>query len=175
MSVERTGHRQFNGGRSASTKAPLDGAETEVPMSGLAALLAGHNPPDVYQWHSAAPVADVRHAVEKAGWSFAYLDGWTVEDQESFMKSAAACLQTTDAGQDVEALAACLQAIEADGQGMVLLWDGWSPLARKDEGAFNRALEAFRKRASSEDGGKLAVILRGEGPPLELDELPIKR
>ncbi len=57
---------------------------------------------------------------------------------------------------------------------MVLLWDGWSPLARKDEAAFNRALEAFRKRASSEDGGKLAVILRGDGPSLELDELPIK-
>ena len=39
-------------------------------MSGLAALLAGHNPPDIYQWHNAAHVPDVEHAVEHAGWKF---------------------------------------------------------------------------------------------------------
>ena len=44
--------------------------DEETSMSGLAALLAGHNPPDVYQWHSAAHVPDVQHAVEHAGWSF---------------------------------------------------------------------------------------------------------
>jgi hypothetical protein len=142
-------------------------------MSGLAALLAGHTPPDVYQWHNAVPASDVQHAVEHAGWTFSYLDGWTVEDQESFLKSAAACLDTTIDG-DVGALAGCLDQVESGGEGKVLLWDGWSPLARHDEDTFRRALEAFRRRAGSEDRGKFAVILRGEGPDLELEELPIK-
>jgi hypothetical protein len=61
-------------------------------MSGLAALLAGHNPPGLYQWRSAAPVADVRHAVEHAGWGFRHLDGWVLEDKESFLEAAATAL-----------------------------------------------------------------------------------
>ena len=61
-------------------------------MSGLAALLAGHNPPDIYQWHSAAHVPDVQHAVEHAGWKFAYLDGWTIEDKATFLKATAGVL-----------------------------------------------------------------------------------
>jgi hypothetical protein len=153
---------------------PVVGAETEVPMSGLAALLAGHTPTDVYQWHSAASVGDVQHAVEKAGWRFAYLDGWTVEDQESFMKSAAACLDASDSGADIDGLASCLDAVDVGQQGMVLLWDGWSPLARKDEAAFQRVLEVLRKRAASGER-RLAVVLRGEGPDLDLEELPIKQ
>ena len=60
-------------------------------MSGLAALLAGHTTPDVYTWHNAARVDDVAHAVEKADWRFAYLDGWTIEDKETFLKAAEAC------------------------------------------------------------------------------------
>ena len=70
-------------------------------MSGLAALLAGHNPPDLYQWHSAAHVPDVQHAVEPARWEFVYLDGWTIEDKESFLKAAA---HAFDADDDREAL-----------------------------------------------------------------------
>ncbi len=64
-------------------------------MSGLAALVAGHTPPGVYRWHSAASVADVEHAVEHAGWSFCHLDGWAVEDKESFLKATAASLDVT--------------------------------------------------------------------------------
>lgn len=143
-------------------------------MSGLAALLAGHTPPSVYQWHNAAPAADVQHAVEHAGWSFAYLDGWTMEDQESFLKSAAACLDASLEGEDVGALADCLDQVDVGDHGLVLLWDGWSPLARHDEATFARALEAFRGRAEAAERGKLAVILRGEGPELDLEELPIK-
>jgi hypothetical protein len=143
-------------------------------MSGLAALLAGHTPPDVYQWRSAAAVPDVQHAVEKAGWTFRYLDGWTIEDQESFLKSAASCLDSSDSGNDITALAECLDKVQVGNHGMVMLWDGWSPLARKDEQCFERALEAYRKRAASDQHGKLAVILRGEGPDLDVEELPIK-
>jgi len=142
-------------------------------MSGLAALLAEHNPPSVYQWHSAAPVPDVQHAVEHAGWSFRYLDGWTVEDRSSFLKAAGACLETADC-DSVDSLSSALADINVEGRGLVLLWDGWSPLARSDSGVFDEVIDALRRRAHSSGADKLAVILRGEGPDLDLPELPIK-
>ena len=143
-------------------------------MSGLAALLAEHNPPSVYQWHSAAPVPDVQHAVEHAGWSFRYLDGWTLEDRATFLKAVAGSLEI-DETDSVEALSAGLAEVPVEGRGMVLLWDGWSPLARSDADAFDDVLAACRRRAHDAGAGKLAVILRGEGPDLDLPELPIKR
>jgi hypothetical protein len=143
-------------------------------MSGLAALLAEHNPPSVYQWHSAASVPDVQHAVEHAGWTFRYLDGWTVEDRASFLKAASASLELADS-EDVETLSAGLGDLEVGGRGLVLLWDGWSPLARSDRESFDAVVDALRRRAHDSSASKMAVILRGEGPELDLPELPIKR
>ncbi len=142
-------------------------------MSGLAALLAGHTEPGVYQWHSAAPAGDVQHAVEKAGWTFRHLDCWTCEDRATFLKGLAAELGLPpERSDDLDGLDAALASLRADGAGTVLLWDGWSPLARHDEEAFGRVLAALGSRAGA--GDRFAVILRGEGPALELEELPIK-
>jgi hypothetical protein len=143
-------------------------------MSGLAALLAEHNPPSVYQWHSAASVPDVQHTVEHAGWRFRYLDGWTVEDRTSFLKAAGVALDLPDV-DSLEALASALGHLDCGDHGLILLWDGWSPLARKDRAAFDEALAMFRRRAHTSADGKLAVILRGEGPDLDVPELPIRR
>ncbi len=143
-------------------------------MSGLAALLAGHTPPGVYQWHNAAPAVDVQHAVEHAGWAFRYLDGWTVEDRATFLKTAASALDSADPGDSVSGLADCLQNVPCGDHGLVLLWDGWSPLARHDEETFHEVLSACRRRAETQDDGKLAVILRGDGPDLDVPELPHK-
>jgi hypothetical protein len=144
-------------------------------MSGLAALLAGHTPPSVYQWHNAAPAADVQHAVEHAGWSFRYLDGWTVEDRESFLKAAAASLEVPDsAAESIGSLGEALRGLDVGAQGLVLLWDGWSPLARHDAACFEEALGALGERSGSDGASRFAVILRGEGPELDLEELPIK-
>ena len=145
-------------------------------MSGLAALLAGHNPPDLYQWHSAAHVPDVEHAVEHAGWKFVYLDGWTIEDKTSFLKSVAAAFQLPDEqAANFDALSDCLGDVEArDANGVVLLWDGWSPFARHDDQAFKVALSVLGGRANADRGCKFAAILRGDGPPLDLPELPVK-
>lgn len=143
-------------------------------MSGLAALLAGHNPPDLYQWHSAAHVEQVEHAVEHAGWKFVYLDGWTIEDSQSFLKSTAVAFGFADAfGENFDALSDCLGDVSAgDGHGVVMLWDGWSPLARHDEQAFRVALSVLGGRAHADRGCKFASLLRGEGPPIDLPELP---
>ena len=136
-------------------------------MSGLAALLAGHTPPDLYQWHSAAQVEDVQHAVEHAGWSFRHLDGWTLEDRDAFTKALCAAVESPDADSLAD-----ISLEGGAGNGTVLLWDGWSPLARHDEACFDEALGILRRRTQGE--GAFAVILRGEGPPLDLEELPVK-
>jgi hypothetical protein len=143
-------------------------------MSGLAALLAGHTKPDVYRWHNAAHVEDVAHAVEKADWRFVYLDGWTVEDKESFLKAAGPALDLPDYdGESFDVLSDRLADVDAQGhEGIVLLWDGWSPLARADEQAFRVALSVMGGRVNADRGDKLAVLLRGEGPSVDVPELP---
>ncbi|CAN5158186.1 hypothetical protein BH18ACT9_BH18ACT9_21820 [soil metagenome] len=145
-------------------------------MSGLAALVAGHTPPEVYQWHSAAHVPDVEHAVEHAGWRFLHLDAWTIEDKQSFLKAAAATLDVADdLGESFDALSECLDDVSADGHnGVVMLWDGWSPLARHDEQSFEEALSVLRLRAAADRGRPFAVLLRGDGPHLDVPELPVK-
>ena len=142
-------------------------------MSGLAALLAGHTKPDLYRWHNAAHVEDVAHAVDHAGWRFAYLDGWTVEEKESFLKQVTAALDLAEGGDSFDALSDALEGVHADGrEGTVLLWDGWSPLARADEQAFHVALSVLGGRVNAERGDTFAVLLRGDGPPSDLPELP---
>lgn len=143
-------------------------------MSGLAALLAGHTPTDVYRWHSALPVADVQHAVEHAGWSFRHLDGWTVEDQDAFLKELGAALGLSQGPADLDEMAATVSGLTADGEGTVLLWEGWSPLARHDEGTFAAAVSTLTSRARDGEADRFAVVLRGEGPDLDLEELPHK-
>ncbi|HET7387942.1 MAG TPA: barstar family protein [Nocardioidaceae bacterium] len=144
-------------------------------MSGLAALLAEHNPPDLYQWHSAAHVPDIEHAVDHAGWRFVYVDGWTIEDEQSFLKAFSAAFALPDGSPSVDALGDRLGEVGCgDKQGVVVLWDGWSPFARHQQDAFARSLEVLRRRSGSRDGCAFAVLLRGEGPPLELPELPAR-
>jgi RNAse (barnase) inhibitor barstar len=146
-------------------------------MSGLAALLAGHNPPDIYKWHSAAHVQDVQHAVEHAGWKFAYVDGWTIEDKQAFLDATADALQFPDHfGKNFDALSDCLSDVDCgDKAGVVFMWDGWSPLARHDEQAFSTALKVLSGRARDGEQKRFAVVLRGEGPPLDdVPELPAK-
>lgn len=143
-------------------------------MSGLAALLAGHTKPDVFQWHNAANVDDVAHAVEKAGWRFVYLDGWMVEDKEGFLKALGAALDLPGYdGGSFDELEERLHGVDAGGhQGIVFLWDGWSPLARADEESFQKALSLLGGRTHDEGCDKCAVLLRGEGPAIEVPELP---
>lgn len=145
-------------------------------MSGLAALLAGHTPPDLYRWHSAAHVADIQHAVEHAGWTLCHLDGWTTEDRQSFMKGIIATLGLPESlGDDLDGLGTALQdaPLRTD-HGTVLLWDGWSPMARQDPETFERVRKILAERARDTSGPTLVVVLRGEGPDLDVDELPIK-
>ena len=74
-----------------------------------------------------------------------------------------------------DSMSDCLEDVHAgDTNGVVFLWDGWSPLARHYEQAFKVALSILGGRVNAERGGKFAAILRGEGPPIDLPELPHK-
>ena len=135
-------------------------------MSGLAAILAGHEPPGIHLWHGAFDVADVRHSVEHAGWGFGWVDGWTAADTKpGFLAAVAEALDFPDHyGQNFDALADCLHDIGSCKGGVVLLWDGWATLARADEKAFSIALSVLGSRVNDDRGVPFAVLLRGEGP-----------
>lgn len=135
-------------------------------MSGLAAILAGREQPGIYTWHGAFEVADVQHAVEHAGWGFGHVDGWTrATAKAEFLAAVGEALDFPDYyGQNFDALADCLHDIGGGVGGVVLLWDGWSTLARSDEKAFNVALSVLGSRVNADRGVPFSVLLRGEGP-----------
>ncbi|MBC2933511.1 barstar family protein [Nocardioides sp. zg-1228] len=137
-------------------------------MSGLAAVLAGREPPGIHRWHAAFEVEEVRHAVEHAGWGFGYVDGWTGADTKpAFLAAVGEALDFPDHyGQNFDALADCLHDIGEHRDGVVLLWDGWATLARTDERAFSVALSVLGSRVEADRGVPFVVLLRGEGPVL---------
>jgi hypothetical protein len=118
----------------------------------------------------------VEHAVQVAGWSFAHLDGWTLEDKDSLLKALVQALGLDDErGASFDALSDGLAEVDPrDSNGLVLVWDGWSPLCRHDEQAFHVALSVLGGRANADRGGRFAVLLRGEGPMIDVPELPAK-
>ncbi|WP_374456626.1 barstar family protein [Nocardioides sp.] len=137
-------------------------------MSGLAAVLAGHEGPGIHLWHGAFEVDDVRHTVEHAGWAFGHVDGWTAADSKSgFLAAVGEALDFPDYyGQNFDALADCLHDVGAHVSGVVLLWDGWGTLARADERAFSVALSVLGSRVNADRGAPFTVLLRGDGPPV---------
>ena len=135
-------------------------------MSGLAALLAGHQEPGIYRWHGAFDALDVRTTVEHAGWHFGHLDGWTGGGTKAeFLVAVGEALHLPEwYGENFDALADCLHDVGTGADGVLLLWDGWSTLARTDEKAFSIALSVLGSRVHADRGVPFAVLLRGEGP-----------
>ena len=133
-------------------------------MSGLAALLAGRTRPGIYTWHGGFDVADVRHTVEHAGWRFAHVDGLVDQSGPEFLRAVGEAFGFPESyGESFDALADHLGDV-GGGEGTVLLWDGWAPLARSEPRAFSVALSVLGGRVDAERGGPFAVLLRGEGP-----------
>jgi hypothetical protein len=133
-------------------------------MSGLAALLAGRSKPGIYTWHSGFEVADVRHTVEHAGWTFAYVDGLRAQTKQEFLAQIGEALNFPEwYGKNFDALADCLTDIDS-GNGTVVLWDGWAAFARAEPRAFSVALSVLGTRVNADRGGPFSVLLRGEGP-----------
>ena len=133
-------------------------------MSGLAALLAGRSKPGLYTWHGGFEVADVRHTVEHSGWTFAYVDGLQAQTKPEFLAQIGEALHFPEwYGQNFDALADCLTDVD-EGDGTVVLWDGWGAFARTEPRAFSVALSVLGTRVNADRGGPVSVLLRGEGP-----------
>jgi RNAse (barnase) inhibitor barstar len=121
----------------------------------------------VYHWTSAAGIDDVRHAVDQAQWRFVLLDTWGSEDKSAFM---AACHQAFELpdwfGRNFDALGDALSDVQPGGDllGVVVMWDGWGPLARSDRRVFDVAVDVFSARVDDERAGPFSVLLRGPGP-----------
>jgi RNAse (barnase) inhibitor barstar len=134
-------------------------------VSGLAAVLARKHDTGIFRWHAAFPHQEVGHAVEHAGWGFGHLDGLGSESKEEFLDRIAEALHFPDYfGRNLDALADCLADVGKDSEGVVLLWDGWGPFARRDPEAFAAVREVLAERATDERTGPFAVLLRGDGP-----------
>jgi RNAse (barnase) inhibitor barstar len=135
-------------------------------MSGLARLLAGHTPPGVYHWTSATGPPAVEHAAEHAGWRFVILDTWQVDDKDGFLDTCAGAFALPDGfGHNFDALGDALADVRSpDGPGVLVLWEGWAPLARAHRQVFDVALSVFADRVDSDRGGSFTVLLHGPGP-----------
>ncbi len=136
-------------------------------MSGLAGLLAGHQEPGIYRWQAAFDAADVRRTVEHAGARFGHVDGWTHTSKTETLDAFALALDLPEwFGRNLDALADCLRDLEDP---VVVLWDGWAPLAREDHDAFTGLLGVLAERAT--DPVPFSVLLRGDGPDLDIAAL----
>jgi hypothetical protein len=142
-------------------------------MSGLAAILAGHRKPGIYRWTSALDVAHIRRAVEHARWAFVSLDTWKIEDKKAFLAATKDAMGfADDFGHNFDAFADSLNDVtHHDGEGVLVLWDGWGPFARADRRAFDVAVDVLSVRARSSRFGKFVVLMRGPGPEIDVPEI----
>lgn len=129
-------------------------------MSGLAAVLAGRHTPGVHRWESGLEVADVRAAVEHAGWSFGYVDGAALDTTPAVLRGIGDALALGDHyGANLDALHDSLRDLGAP---TVLLWDAWGGVAHAEPERFAVVLEILGEAATGER--PLQVLLRGPGP-----------
>jgi hypothetical protein len=148
-------------------------------MTGLAALMAGKQEPGIYLWHAAFDVPHVRHTVEHAGGRFAHLDGWKIETKDEFLAAIGEALDFPDYyGRSFDAMLDCLRDVgsypedpDSERGGSVLLWDGWAPFARADERSFSMAMSVLAQRVEEREAGKFSVLMRGDGPELDIPSL----
>ena len=144
-------------------------------MSGLARVLAGEVAGGVYTWTSAAEAGDVQDATVASRWRFVLLDTWQVDSKAAFM---AACRRGFEfpawVGSNFDAMADALSDVRGGGaEGVLVLWQGWQPLAAKHPHVFAMALRVFAERDLFAAGGRFVVLLQsairpdGDVPELE--------
>ncbi|MFS3129741.1 barstar family protein [Nocardioides sp. Bht2] len=138
-------------------------------MSGLAAVLRGDVAAGTYRWESALEVDDVARAVGTAHWAFGHLDGWQASTKAEVLAALGESLDFADHyGRNLDAFADCLADLDQD---RVLLWDGWSTLARAEGATFATILGIIAAQRDSAAQPRLVVLLRGPGP--ETADIPL--
>ncbi len=137
-------------------------------MSRLAEILSNQEPAAVHRWASALPSAQVDEMVTGAGWHFGHVDGDSAASKREFLTALGTALEFPEHyGVNLDALADCLDDLVAQpGPGVLLLWDAWGELARRDRRTFDVTLEILRD-ASARARRPFAVLLRGDGPCID--------
>lgn len=129
-------------------------------MSGLAALIAGRVAAGVHHWVNVADVADLRDAVEHAGFAFGYVDGWVLPDRRAVLAAVGETLAFPSYyGVNLDALADCLADV-ADPT--VVVWDGWTTLAESDKPGFDAITGIVAERAPT--APHVSLLLRSSHP-----------
>ena len=122
-----------------------------------------------------ASVEDLEAESDVLGWRCIVLDGTEVEDRTAFLEAADEAFALPEwFGMNWDALEECLADLELEGaEGIVVLWAAWGTFAEASPKDFAVALDVLASavRGWSTEGVRGGVLLLGEGPDLDLDEL----
>ena len=120
-------------------------------------------------------VEDLEAAAEELVWRCVVLDGSEVEDRAAFLESCDEAFGLPEwFGMNWDALEECLADLEHEGaEGVVVVWSQWGTFAEAAPTDFATALDVLASavRSWTLDGLRGGVLLVGEGPDLEVEEL----
>jgi RNAse (barnase) inhibitor barstar len=112
---------------------------------------------------------------EKLEWRCIVLDGTDVEDKDAFLESCDEAFELPEwFGMNWDALEECLTDLDHDGAaGVLVVWSGWGELAEAAPKDFAVALDVLTGavRGWSRDGVHGGMVMLGEGPEIDVDEL----
>ena len=122
-----------------------------------------------------AAVEEIENDAEDLGWRCVVLDGSEVEDKASFLEMCDEAFGLPDwFGMNWDALEECLSDLDlAETDGVVVVWSSWGLLAEAEPKEFAVALDvlAGAVRTWASDGVRGGVLLLGEGPDLDVEEI----
>ena len=122
-----------------------------------------------------APLEELETAADELGWRCVVLDGTEVDTKEAFLELCAESLALPEwFGMNWDALEECLGDLDlGEDEGVAVLWSGWGELAEAGATDFATALDLLSGavRGWHRDGLAGGVLLVGEGPDVEVDEL----
>ena len=124
---------------------------------------------------SSESLDDLEAAADELGWRAVVLDSSEVETTEAFLELCAESFALPEwFGMNWDALEECLGDLDlGDVDGVAVLWCGWGELAEASAKDFAVAVNIFAGAARGwrRDGVRGGVVLVGDGPENEVDEL----
>ena len=122
-----------------------------------------------------ATIEELEADAEKLDWRCVVLDGAEVEDRESFLQMCDEAFGLPDwFGMNWDALEECLIDLDLGEDDAVWgAWSSWGLLVETEPKALGTAVDILggAVRSWASDGVAGGVVLVGEGPDVEVDEL----
>ena len=132
----------------------------------IEARLAGDVPSGIYKLPSRTSIESVRHAAEKAGMHFAYVDGKEVSDKSSFIQATGAALEFPGySGKNWDAFEESMNDLSwaPSDNGYVILIDKAGVFEAAQPRAFKTALDILGdvSKAWGDAGTPMLILVRG--------------